>query len=75
MGRRRPAMVDLQREGPAVRLTDVAVLSGFSPQKLLADARLGYLQITWAPCGIRRMAMVDRSEAVRYLQQIRAHAS
>lgn len=68
--RRRPTRADLYEDGPPIRLTDLAVLSGFSPDKLLVEARAGDLEVWWARCGTRRMAMVERSEGRRYLSAI-----
>lgn len=69
-GRRRPTRDDLEHGEGRIRLADLAPLVGFSRQKLLADAHAGLIQVTWMPCGQRRIAMIDRAEGLRYLDGV-----
>jgi hypothetical protein len=65
--RKRPTRKDLEKDGPPVRLPDLAHLAGFSTQKLLKDVESGDLMVKWAKAGQRRRGMVDRAEARRYM--------
>lgn len=65
--RRRPTREVLLEDGPPIRLTDLAYIAGFSPDKLLIEAYAGRVTVRWARCGQRRMAMVERREGLRYL--------
>jgi hypothetical protein len=53
--------------GPPLRISHVAILSGFSKAKIMVDVHSGRLPVTWAQCGSRKMALVSRAEAWRYL--------
>jgi hypothetical protein len=68
--RTRPTRATLLEDGPPIRLTDLAALTAFSPDKLHNDAQTGRLRIKWARCGQRQMAMVERPEALRYLETV-----
>jgi hypothetical protein len=74
--RYRPTRADLDTPGPAIRLSDLSALVGWSRQKLLTDAAHHYLTLVWVPCSSRQMATVERAEAARYYDSIqRAKAS
>ena len=57
--------------GP-LRVRVVAALAGISKAKVMTDARAGLVRLLWIRCGTRKMAMIDRDEAARYLQALGA---
>lgn len=65
--RQRPSRAELQQDGPPIRLSDLAVIVGFSRQKLASDAHAGHLRVQWQRCGTRHMGLVERHEALRYI--------
>lgn len=68
--RRRPTREELEHGAGRIRLADLAPLVGFSRHKLLADAHAGLINVVWVKCGQRRIAMIDRPEGLRYLDDI-----
>jgi len=64
-----PSRAILSEDGPPVRVRDVAAFAGFSKAKVMADAELGRIKLTWQRCGQRRWAFVERPEARRYLEE------
>lgn len=62
----------LREDGPPVRVKTVAELAGISKQKVFADADRGVLTIKTRQCGQRWMGVIDRAEALRYLDAIEA---
>lgn len=64
-------LADLRREGPPIRLRELASLTGFTKEKFYDAIERGELQPLWILTGQTRMIMVERLEALRYLQQIR----
>ena len=57
-------------EGPPLPLLELALLAGFSKDKIEADRRCNYVRAEWVPCGRNGQWMVPFSEARRYLIQI-----
>lgn len=64
-------MADLRTDAAQpLRVRDVASLAGFSKKKIMADSRVGEVALSWVRCGTRRMALIGRAEALRYLTAI-----
>jgi hypothetical protein len=59
-----------EAQGPPLRIRDIAALTGFSKQKVMADVRGGYLVAREIPCGRAVMWVVPFSEAQRYLREL-----
>lgn len=60
----------LRGGGPPVRVRDVANVAGISKTKVMQDGRAGEVVIRWVKCGTRKMGVVERHEAYRYLVHI-----
>jgi hypothetical protein len=60
---------DLEQDGPAIRLSALVRLSGYTltRHKLYADIERGELDATPVPCGQLHYWFVTRAEATRYL--------
>jgi hypothetical protein len=69
---RRPPLtvVELQMEGPAVRLRDIEALSGLGRRTVLADVEAGILRASRRVNRPNSVYFVARQEARRYLGQI-----
>ena len=61
---------DLRSGGPPVRLRDLCVVTGFSKMKFFSAIDAGDLRVSWVKTGQTRMALIERSEALRYLLDI-----
>lgn len=56
-----------------VRLSLIAKVAGISKGKVRNDVDRGYLRVDqWMRCGTRKMALVAKDEAVRYLRELKA---
>ena len=53
-----------------MRVKDVALLAGISKQKVFADADRGEVIIKPLPCGQKWMGVIERADALRYLDKI-----
>ena len=68
--RPRPISAMEAAEGPPLTLLELALLAGFSKDKIEADHHWQYLHAQWVPCGRSGQWMVPFAEARRYLTQI-----
>lgn len=57
-------------DAPPIRVSELAELAGLSKTKIRTDARAGLLSFLWVRCGTKRMAVIVRAEAYRYLLNI-----
>jgi len=58
---------ELQQDGPPVKLRDLCSLTGFSKMKFLDDIERGDLDVRRIRTGERRLIVIERAEARRYL--------
>jgi hypothetical protein len=68
--RARLTLEDLRHDGPPVRLRDLCSVTGFSKMKFFDAIDRGELEARAIRTGRTTLTIVERSEAVRYLEQI-----